>query len=346
MNVTVLSTLWKRASRQPVTNRLTAKFSVWHPRASLPIRARAAPRGSGAERALTDFKAPALPGLESSFKARVRSGAATTTIEWTDHTWNPFAGCSRVSEGCVNCYAERLANRLEAMGQKTYEGTTTARGKWSGRVNRASAATFRKPLTLKKPSLIFVNSMSDFWHPNALDAWRAEAFEVMAATPQHAYQILTKRPELVLPTLARMGISRVPDNVWLGATVEDGRVADRIPHVQRYPAATTFLSIEPMVAQFGQHDLSGIGWVITGGESGPGARPSLPDWTREVRDLCVPAGIPFFHKQWGAYRNNPLCHEQGMTSAAAAQLDPHGKGGALLDGILWRDMPAAPAVAL
>lgn len=261
----------------------------------------------------------------------------TTAIEWTEHTWNPFAGCARVSEGCRNCYAERLAVRLEAMGQPTYAGLTR-KGKWTGRINRSTPANFRKPLSIKRPSLFFVNSMSDFWHPNATDRDRADALEIMAATPRHTYQVLTKRPELVAETLARMGLARVPDNVWLGATVEDGRVADRIPFVQRFPALVTFLSIEPMVARFGRHDLAGIAWAITGGESGPGRRSCDPDWVREVRDQAAHV-MAFFHKQWGAYADNPLVREQGFTRARAAELDPHGKGGALLDSQLWREMP-------
>ncbi len=266
--------------------------------------------------------------------------ARSTSIEWTHHTWNPFAGCSRVSEGCRNCYAERLAVRLAKMGQATYQGLTTDRGLWSGRVNRASPATFRKPLAIREPSLIFVNSMSDFWHPAASDRDRADALDIMTECRRHVFQILTKRPELVAPTLARMGIARVPDNVWLGATVEDGRVADRIPFVQRFPAAVTFLSIEPMVARFGRHDIAGIGWAITGGESGPRARDLLPDWVREVRDLAAAFAVPFFHKQWGRYANNPLCREDGLSAASAAKIDPHGKGGALLDFTLHRAFPA------
>jgi protein gp37 len=265
----------------------------------------------------------------------------TTSIEWTHHTWNPFAGCSRVSEGCRNCYAERLAVRLAAMGQPTYQGLTTDRGRWSGTVNRASRATFRKPLALREPALIFVNSMSDFWHPAASDRDRADALEIMAATPQHSYQILTKRPDLVAPTLARMGIARVPDNVWLGATVEDGRVIDRVPHVQRFPAAIRFLSIEPLIARFGRPDLAGIAWAITGGESGPGARVCQPDWAREVRDLADHHRTAFFHKQWGTWASNPLVFEGGLTPTAAAAIDPpaNGKGGALLDGRLHRAFP-------
>lgn len=265
----------------------------------------------------------------------------STGIEWTDHTWNPFVGCSRVSEGCVNCYAERLANRLQAMGKESYRGTSTARGKWSGVLNRSSDATMRKPFKLAGPAYVFVNSMSDFWHVNADDAWRAEAIDIMAARPDLIFQILTKRPELCLPTLQRMGIDRVPDNVWLGATVEDGRVAGRIEHVRRFPAKVRFLSVEPIVAPFGAQDLAGISWAIGGGESGPGARPMKGAWARELRDQCVAQDVPFFWKQWGKPANNPLCSEAGHPPSALARLDPQGKGGSLIDGIAWKEMPFA-----
>lgn len=264
----------------------------------------------------------------------------TTGIEWTDHTWNPFVGCSRESEGCRNCYAETLANRLQAMGQVPYKGTSR-KGKWTGKINRSSDATMRKPYKIHGPAFVFVNSMSDFWHPNANDAWRAEALEIMADRPELTFQILTKRPQLVAEIMARMGIKRVPDNVWLGATVEDGRVADRIPHVARFPSLINFLSVEPIVAPFGKPDLSGISWAIGGGESGPGARPMRPEWVRELRDLCQHHDVPFFWKQYGKIQNNPLVIEQGMSHAAAALADPIGKGGSLIDGRAWKEMPIA-----
>ncbi len=263
----------------------------------------------------------------------------STAIEWTEHTWNPFVGCSRASDGCRNCYAERMAGQLEAMGKPAYRGLTR-KGKWTGQLNRSTDATMRKPLTFRDPAVFFVNSMSDFWHPNGDDAWRAEALDIMAATSRHTYQVLTKRPELVAETLGRMGRT-VPENVWLGATVEDGRVADRIAHVARFPSRVRFLSVEPIVHRFGQQDLGGINWIITGGESGAGARPLEPDWVREVRDQCTAGDIPLFHKQWGAYRNNPLVCEQRLSIAEAQRLDRHGKGGGLLDGRLWREMPRA-----
>ena len=275
----------------------------------------------------------------------------TTSIEWTQHTWNPFVGCSIKSAGCTNCYAMRQAFRLEhAFRFPAYQGTTRrVNGNivWSGRVNRSSDAKMTEPLRLKPASLIFVNSMSDFWHESAEDAWRAEALEVMRATPRHAYQVLTKRPENIQGIMARMGIRSLPDNLWLGTTLEDHRVARRAPLLAAVPARTRFLSIEPITARVGRLNLDGIHWVITGGESGPSARPMRPQWVREVRDQCQAAGVALFHKQWGGYGNNPFVVEQAMPESDAAALDPprNGKGGALLDGRLWREFPALPAAA-
>ena len=275
--------------------------------------------------------------MKTEFRAR-----ATTGIEWTEHTWNPFVGCFVVSAGCKNCYAMRMGARLEGMGRDAYRGTTR-NGVWTGRVNRNSDSAMSFPLRLKRPSLVFVNSMSDFWHEAADDRWRAEALEIMRATPQHRYQALTKRPENIAPIMARMGLRSLPDNLWLGATLEDHRVADRAPILAAVPAAVRFLSIEPITARVGPLNLDGIHWVITGGESGPGARSLRGDWVREVRDQCVKAGIALFHKQWGSYPSNPLVHEQGLSIAEAARRDPpeNGKGGGLLDGRLWREFPEA-----
>lgn len=275
----------------------------------------------------------------------------TTKIEWTHHTWNPFVGCSIKSAGCTNCYAMAQAYRLEhAFGFAAYQGTTkrvNGNTVWTGAVNRSSDAKMREPLGITKPSLIFVNSMSDFWHEAADDRWRAEAIEVMRAAPRHAFQVLTKRPENIAPIMARMGITSLPDNFWLGCTLEDHRVADRAPILARVPARVRFLSIEPITARVGQLDLAGIHWIITGGESGRKARPNRPAWTREVRDQAVAAGAAFFHKQWGAYPSNPLVAELGKTLAEAEAADPpaNGKGGALLDGQLWRQFPDAPGGA-
>jgi protein gp37 len=273
----------------------------------------------------------------------------TTTIEWTHHTWNPFVGCSIVSAGCTNCYAMTQAYRLEhAFRFAAYEGTTRKVKDslvWTGRVNRSSDAKMTEPLRITAPSLIFVNSMSDFWHENARDAWRAEALDVMRAAPRHRFQVLTKRPENIAPIMARMGISRLPDNLWLGCTLEDGRVAERAPILARVPARIRFLSIEPITARVGPLDLGGIHWIITGGESGRRARRNKPEWTREVRDQAAAHGIALFHKQWGHYASNPFVAELGKSEAEAEALDPpaNGKGGALLDDRLWREFPEQPA---
>jgi protein gp37 len=280
--------------------------------------------------------------------ARGINGARQTTeISWTNGTWNPFVGCSIVSAGCTNCYAMRQAHRPEhAFRVPAYAGTTRAvngNTVWTGRVNRSSDAKMTEPLRRAEPALIFVNSMSDFWHPAAEDRWRAEALDVMRAAPQHRFQVLTKRPELIAPTMARMGITALPDNLWLGSTVEDHRVAERAALLSRIPARVRFLSVEPITARVGLLPLAGIAWVITGGESGRGARWCGPAWAREVRDQCVAAGVAYFHKQHGTYASNPLVCEQEMTPAEAAKLDPpaHGKGGGLLDGRLWREFPEA-----
>lgn len=242
----------------------------------------------------------------------------TTEIEWTEHTWNPFVGCSVHSAGCKNCYAMRMAARLDAAGQSAYRGTTK-NGAWSGVLHRNSERVRAKPRRIAGEAMIFVNSMSDFWHASAEDAWRIEALATMRACPQHVFQVLTKRPENIRPFLARTG-ETIPPNVWLGATVEDGRVTDRIGAI-RGIAPINFLSIEPLIGPIYRIDLTGIQWVIVGGESGPRCRPMHPDWVREVRDQCAAQGVPFFFKQWGHLRNNPM-----------PDGDTIGKGGSMLDG--------------
>lgn len=264
-----------------------------------------------------------------------------TTIEWTEQTWNPFVGCSIKSAGCKNCYAMKMAQRLANMGQEPYEGTTK-NWVWTGKINRSSDVTFYRPRRIKKPTIWFVNSMSDFWHESANDEWRAQALEIIEETPRHQYQVLTKRPELIAPTLSRMGVKALPSNLWLGCTVEDRRVVDRIDYLRAVPARIRFLSVEPMTAALGQVDLTGIHWVITGGESGPRSRPIKAEWVREVRDQCVSAGVAYFHKQWGKPKWNPLAKSVPLGATLSdyiKRVDPNGKGGALLDGKLWREMP-------
>jgi protein gp37 len=270
----------------------------------------------------------------------------TTGIEWTEHTWNPFVGCSIHTPGCTNCYAMRLAARIEQMGTTpAYDGTTRiANGQaiWTGRINRSTTATWRKPLAIRSPSMIFVNSMSDFWHEAANDDWRLEALEIMRATPRHQYQVLTKRPENIAPFLERTGTT-LPVNFWAGATVERGDFKHRIDTLRRVPARIRFLSIEPLIGPLGPLDLAGIHWAIVGGESGAGARPMKVEWLREVRDQCVDQGVRLFLKQFGIARNNPMYHQApaGVTGAAwVARHDRIGKGGSTLDGRRWTEYPA------
>lgn len=267
----------------------------------------------------------------------------TTGIEWTEHTWNPVVGCTLQSAGCTNCYAMRQAYRLEhAFRQKAYQGTTTkvnGNPVWTGKLNQGSAAARRKPHELGPPAIIFVNSMSDMFHPDMPDAWRDEAFGTMRDVPRHRYQVLTKRPDVAVRYYHdRPWLHDLPQ-IWIGTSVESGKVAHRIDRLRAVPAAVRFLSVEPLIARLGPVDLTGIHWVITGGESGPGARPMEADWVREVRDQCLEQGVAFFHKQHGVYANHPEVQARRWTLQDAAERDQHGKGGALLDGRLWREMP-------
>jgi protein gp37 len=266
----------------------------------------------------------------------------TTAIEWTEHTWNPFVGCSIKSAGCKNCYAMKTAHRMSLFPNPNYAGTTEMSKSgpvWTGRVNRNSDAAMRKPLKISGRALIFVNSMADFFADEAADAWRTEAIQVMADAPQHVYQILTKRPENILATYARLGMDRLPPHVWIGTTVEDHRVIDRIDYLRAVPAGVRFISAEPLIGALDGADLTGISWVITGGESGPRARLCKPAWVREIRELCEYAKIPLFHKQWGSYQSNPLVYEEELGEAEARRRDPHGKGGKLLDGKIIHQFP-------
>jgi protein gp37 len=276
--------------------------------------------------------------------------ARTTEIEWTHSSWNPFVGCNVHSAGCTNCYAMRQAYRLEhnfAMPQ--YQGTTrlvNGNPIWTGVVNRASNAKMYEPKKWS-PRLIFVNSMSDFFHPNAEDAWRIEALRVMQDCPQHRFQILTKRPEEIAYFAARHGLDEgtgnwFPDNVWIGATVEDARVTYRIDTLRKVRAAVRFLSCEPLIGSLEVPNLDGMDWIIVGGESGPGARRMDPNWVREIRDQCMVENRPYFFKQWGTPGNNPLFTnpQPGFTGAVWLKMnDPIGKGGSLIDGKFWKQWP-------
>ncbi len=225
---------------------------------------------------------------------------AETSIEWTDATWNPVAGCTIATAGCTNCYAMRMAARLEAMDVEKYEGLTRksgGRAVWTGKV-RLDHASLKAPIAWKKSRKIFVNSMSDLFHEDVPADFIALVWQTMAATPHHTYQILTKRAERMADVL-RDSRFRILPNVWLGASVEDGRVLERLDHLRQVPAAVRFVSFEPLLGSVAGADLTGIHWAIVGGESGPRARPMEEAWVEEIREACDLHGSAFFFKQWG-----------------------------------------------
>ena len=251
---------------------------------------------------------------------------AETSIEWTDCTWNPVAGCTIVSPGCTNCYAMRMAGRLQLMGLSKYEGTTRRSGSrqvWTGRI-RLDERALQIPLGWKRPKRVFVNSMSDLFHEDVPHEFIARVWSVMAATPWHSFQILTKRPERMLSVLAK---SRLPQltNVWLGTSVESSDFKSRIAMLRRVPAVVRFLSLEPLLGPLGRLDLRDVHWVIVGGESGPHARPLRADWVEDIKDQCKGAGVPFFFKQWGGPNKK--------------------KTGRLLNGRVWDEFPRVAQAA-
>jgi len=213
--------------------------------------------------------------------------AANSKIEWTECTWNPVTGCTKISAGCRNCHAERMARRLQAMGQPNYR---------NGFRVTLHPHMLELPLRWKQPRTIFVNLMSDLFHKDVPFDFIARVFDVMCRAPQHRFQILTKRAERLEALSARLSW---PDNVWVGVTVENSECAFRIQHLRQTDAAIKFISFEPLLGPISDISLEGIDWVIVGGESGPGARPMRREWGTNVRDRCLAARIPFFFKQWG-----------------------------------------------
>jgi protein gp37 len=229
--------------------------------------------------------------------------AGSSDIEWTEATWNPIAGCTIVSPGCTNCYAMRMAARLQAMGMAKYAGTTRKSGKrhvWTGRVNIDTAA-LSAPLTWKKPQRIFVNSMSDLFQDKADAGFIRQVWGVMERAHWHSFQVLTKRPERMLALLSRPEFPTLP-NVWLGTSVESDEYLDRIDVLRQIPARVRFISFEPLLGPIADPNLSDIHWAIVGGESGPRARPMEPSWVEDLRAACKRQGVAFFFKQWGGNR--------------------------------------------
>ena len=233
--------------------------------------------------------------------------SAHSGIEWTEVTWNPVTGCTKISPGCKHCYAERMAKRLRAMGVEKYA---------AGFSVALHESALGDPLRWKKPRLVFVNSMSDLFHESVPVVFIESVFAVMNRARRHTFQVLTKRPERA--ALLSGGLNWSP-NIWLGASIESENLSGRLQPLQKTGARTKFLSLEPLLGPLPDLDLTGIDWVITGGESGPGARSLEPAWVRDIRDNCVRSGTPFFFKQWGGVFKK--------------------RTGRVLDGRTWDQMP-------
>lgn len=246
-----------------------------------------------------------------------------SSIEWTEATWNPTTGCDRVSAGCDNCYALTLAKRLKAMGAEKYQNDGDPRTSGPGFGITTHADALAVPYSWRQPRLVFVNSMSDLFHAKVPIAFVREVFAVMARTPQHTYQLLTKRSRRVRLVAEQLDW---PSNLWLGVSVENAAAMSRIDDLRHVPAAVRFLSCEPLLGPLDDLDLSAIGWVIAGGESGPRHRPINPSWVTGIRDACRDADVPFFFKQWG-----------GRTPKA---------GGRTLDGQTYDEMPDRTLLAV
>jgi protein gp37 len=235
--------------------------------------------------------------------------AQRSGIEWTESTWNPVTGCTKISPGCKHCYAERMAERLQAMGQRNYR---------NGFELTLQPRMLELPLQWKKPQRIFVNSMSDLFHEDVPLPYIREVFGVMRRASWHRFQVLTKRAERLEHLSAQLDWS---DNVWMGVSVESDAYRSRIDHLRKTNARVKFLSLEPLLGPLRALNLNGIDWVIVGGESGPGARPLEPHWVVELRDQCRKAATPFFFKQWGGTNKK--------------------RTGRLLEGRTWDELPPA-----
>jgi len=236
-------------------------------------------------------------------------------IEWTDKTWNPVRGCTRVSPGCEHCYAERFLHRFNKPGLYA-EGLTVIRSGapgWSGKIDLVESE-LDKPVRWKKPRRVFVCSVSDLFHPKVPFDYIDRVFQSMMAAPQHTYQILTKRPERMVAYFRESKYRDPMPWVWLGTSAEDQEHLDRrlpalVSTQKMVPSAKRFLSCEPLLGMIRYIDLRGVDWVIVGGESGPGARPMEAAWVRHLRDRCVQSRVPFFFKQWGGVRKSEAGRE-------------------------------------
>ena len=233
--------------------------------------------------------------------------ANNSSIEWTESTWNPLTGCTKISPGCQHCYAERMALRLQSMGQPHYA---------NGFKLTLHEDSLELPLRWKRPQTIFVNSMSDLFHKDVPLGFIQKMFDVMNCASWHRFQVLTKRSDRLLELSPRL---QWAPNIWMGVSVEKEDYLFRIAELRKTPAKIKFLSLEPLLGPLPNLKLRGIDWVIVGGESGPGARPMDPEWAIAIRDQCQAAGVAFFFKQWGGVRKKAT--------------------GRLLEGRTWDEMP-------
>ena len=240
--------------------------------------------------------------------------AVNSSIEWTESTWNPVTGCTKISAGCKNCYAERMAKRLKAMGQPNYV---------NGFELTLHKDALELPLRWKKPQTIFVNSMSDLFHEDVPETFILSTFDVMRRASWHRFQVLSKRSERIAEISPRLPWA---NNIWMGVSVENAETAFRIDYLRQTAAHIKFLSLEPLLGPLPRLDLSGIDWVIVGGESGPGARPMNEAWVIDLRRQCQRAGVSFFFKQWGGVQKK--------------------KAGRLLEGRTWDELPKTGQRAL
>ena len=241
--------------------------------------------------------------------------AHNSTIEWTDTTWNPVTGCTKISAGCDNCYAARFSERFRGVPGHPFE---------SGFDLMLRPERLMQPFGWKKPQMVFVNSMSDLFHKAVPKDHISRVFDTMEQVDWHIYQVLTKRSSLLEKFLTeRYATSRAPAHIWFGVSVENAQATSRIAHLQKANASIRFLSVEPLIGPVGKLDLAGIDWVIVGGESGPRARPMQTHWAVDVRNQCLNANVAFFFKQWGG--RSPK------------------SGGRLLDGKEWNEFPMKPA---
>lgn len=238
---------------------------------------------------------------------------SSSEIEWTDATWNPLTGCTKLSAGCQHCYAEAMARRLQAMGQPNYR---------DGFELTLHPHLLEQPLSWRRPRMVFVNSMSDLFHDQVPVEFIAAVFETMVRADQHVFQVLTKRAARLATLAPRLPW---PANIWAGVTVERADCLHRVDALRSVPAAVRFLSLEPLLGPLDALDLSGIDWAIVAGESGPRARPMALDWARGIRDTCLAAGVPFFLKQLGGFP------------------DKRPGPAAVLDGQVWKQWPRRPA---